>query len=35
LKREASKRGTSVSALSTEALKKMLVDLGYNDLGMA
>lgn len=34
LKREASKRGTSVSALSTEALKKMLVDLGYNDLGM-
>jgi len=35
LKREASKRGTSVSALSTAALKKMLVDLGYNDLGAA
>ena len=34
LKQEASKRGISVSSLSTPALKKMLAELGY-DVGAA
>lgn len=35
IKAEAKKRGMSVSSLTSSTLKRMLEDLGYNDLGAA